>query len=408
MFDFKSYIPSVLPSLSTSDAATRLEIQTLTGGFTNFTVRATFDPPITFQNYVLPSAVLKYAAPYVAADPSQPLSIKRQQIEATALGMFNGEFGSEDTSMMKGVVDLLEGFKGRLKVPKLIFHDKQKNVLWMEDLGKTRSLSTYLCESEGSNVDTLNEIAANLGQFFAELYVSTRNPPQELIARVSNPAYMTETYGYLAGLTRKALVSAGLPDADVLAERVRGALLDVEDDIDGDDRCLGMADMWPESMLIDDEDRCGLVDWEYFGVSSASAELGMFLAHLHILFLSSTSTSRTRAMTESFIYRFFDEYLKRSSPPSARFKRRALLAYGRELVNGLEFYAPKLDEISKARVLRAGVRSLRAAGSRDSDLNLDVLEDVHVAGLDLEDSGCIDEETQRVKTARLWFASMGL
>ena len=63
--------------------------------------------------------------------------------------------------------------------------------------------------------------------------------------------------------------------------------------------CLGMVDFWTESVLIgkenDDNDttnsrscQCGLVDWEYFGVSSAASELGMFRK----LFLCLTSSKK--------------------------------------------------------------------------------------------------------------------
>ena len=59
---------------------------------------------------------------------------------------------------------------------------------------------------------------------------------------------------------------------------------------------------------------------------------------------------------------FLESYTKRSSAPSLYFKRQALLAYGREPVNGMEFLASKLVEPSKQRMLHLGIRSLTAAG----------------------------------------------
>ena len=56
------------------------------------------------------------------------------------------------------------------------------------------------------------------------------------------------------------------------------------------------------------------------------------------------------------------------------FKRQALVAYGREMVTALEFFATDLDEEAKERVLGAGVRTLRAAAASESDLDPEVVD----------------------------------
>ena len=63
--------------------------------------------------------------------------------------------------------------------------------------------------------------------------------------------------------------------------------------------------------------------------------------------------------------------------PSANFKRQFLLSHGRELVNGIQIYNEKLDQDAKIKVLRAGIRSLRAAGGDDDELNLDLIKEDH-------------------------------
>jgi hypothetical protein len=87
-----------------------------------------------------------------------------------------------------------------------------------------------------------------------------------------------------------------------------------------------------------------------------------------------TQTSAHDA-TRSFTTLFLESYSKRSAAPSLYFKRQALLAYGRELVNGVEFLASELDEPSKQRVLQIGTRSLTAAGDSENELDYSPFED---------------------------------
>ena len=75
----------------------------------------------------------------------------------------------------------------------------------------------------------------------------------------------------LASVTKKVLEKAGNMDADGLAERVSKDLKSNR----SVEPCLGMVDFWPGNILINSQGDCALVDWEYFGRSAASSELGM-------------------------------------------------------------------------------------------------------------------------------------
>jgi hypothetical protein len=77
----------------------------------------------------------------------------------------------------------------------------------------------------------------------------------------------------------------------------------------------------------------------------------------------------------SFTTLFLESYSKRSAAPSLYFKRQALLAYGRELINAVEFLASELDGPSKQRALHLGIRSLTAAGDSENELDYSVLQD---------------------------------
>ena len=295
LFNFSSYIDEQLRPLETN----YFHVQSLAGGFTNETVRVSFDPPIQFHptsretttRLTLKSVVLKYAPPYLASDPTQPMSVCRQSIEAKALQVLTGDAYPE-------LVDLFNDTPN-IRIPKLIYHDIQKNVLWIEDLGDTFTLSEYLLSDTSADPSLCGrlgihaqKIAQDLGRFLVKLYKATTNPPKELITYLdstNNTSLSTKTY--IANITADILRGEGIADADVLAERVRRGLL--EDD--QGEFCLGMVDFWTESVLIGKENgdddttnsrscQCGLVDWEYFGVSSAASELGMFRKLFSLLF----------------------------------------------------------------------------------------------------------------------------
>ena len=76
--------------------------------------------------------------------------------------------------------------------------------------------------------------------------------------------------------------------------------------------------------------------------------------------------------------------------PSNAFKRRCLTSHGRELVNGIKWYDAKLNDTSKSRLIRAGLRSLRAAGDSQDGIDLGVMrpssrsDGIEVKGDDLE------------------------
>jgi hypothetical protein len=61
------------------------------------------------------------------------------------------------------------------------------------------------------------------------------------------------------------------------------------------------------------------------------------------------------------------------------------MTYGCELVNRLEFHAVELDDMSKERLLKAGVSSLTAAGDSESEVDCSILaSDDHCGGLSLD------------------------
>ncbi|KAJ7168411.1 kinase-like domain-containing protein [Mycena crocata] len=346
MFDFYSYLALQL-TLEPAD----FHVEVLTGGLTNKTVRATFSNPVQlFQSKLFfSSVVLKYAPPYVASDPFQAMSVHRQLIEANALSYL---------AQQPDIQGLLLNFP-ELKIPELIHHDTTFNVLWITDLGPTQTLSKFLSVSPADK--TLCQIAATLGAFIARFWEVTAHPDSATTGLFTRPDEQENPVYFLTTTALTVMSQHGVSDAEILSARV-GSTMQAKEKLEP---CLGMVDFWPGSILIALDGSRGLVDWGYFGLSTPGAEIGMLVAHLHLL----VSQTRGCEAARTFIASFLDSYGAHAPPVSPYFKRQALIAYGREMVTAIEFFATELDEEGKKRVLTAGVRSLRAAAGSESEMN---------------------------------------
>ncbi|KAJ7611648.1 kinase-like domain-containing protein [Roridomyces roridus] len=339
-FDYPFYLASTL-SLPAND----FQVDILTGGLTNLTARASFARPLVLFDLpqLFTSVILKYAPPFIASDPIQPMSVHRQVIEATAL-----RYLAENARIQA----LLQEFPD-IRIPQLIHHDTGANVLWITDLGSSsQMLSTFLASCSPENVTAIRENASAFGAFMAKFWDITAEPTPETLASLSRPEDPNT-------------------DAEELASRVAAAMQTKQPA----EPCLAMVDFWTGSVLVGPGSSRGLVDWEYFGLSTSGAEIGMFVAHLHLLLQYKTSTLGVAEVVEAFLSAFLDAYAAHAPPSSQYLKRQALIAYGREMITAAEFFAAELSEEAQTRVVSIGVASLRAAGGSDNELSPQVATD---------------------------------
>jgi hypothetical protein len=94
------------------------------------------------------------------------------------------------------------------------------------------------------------------------------------------------------------------------------------------------------------------------------------VAHLHLIRLQTQASAHENS--RSFTAFLLDSYFKHAPPPSAYFRRQILMVYGCELVTRLE-NARELEDASKGRLLKAGVRSLIAAGGSENEVDYSTL-----------------------------------
>jgi len=286
-FDFTTYLQDHLGAGRGSDQAPggHFTVEILTGGLMNHTARVKFASPLLdiggarVEKGGIQSAILKHAPPYIAADPNQPMSVDRQLTEKKALQILSG-----DDPTFPHIQAVVNRYRQagemhtsvQLEIPRYIWHDTENDVLWIEDLGKMKTLSQILLLDAAIEAAHIQEFAIVLGGFLSELFQATANPPEPWIAQTTSPNSLS-LYHYLTGMVVKNCREIGnITEAEalVLSERAGNALLAKAE---AEDVCLGMVDFWPGNILVElgEFGRCGLIDWEYFGLTSASSELGM-------------------------------------------------------------------------------------------------------------------------------------
>ncbi|KAJ7348979.1 kinase-like domain-containing protein [Mycena albidolilacea] len=342
MFDFADYLAAQL-LLKPTD----FQVAVLDGGLTNVTVRASFTAPISFSKSLpFSSVVLKYAPPYIAADPTQAMSVHRQVIEANALCYL---------AETPEIQDLFARFPN-LKIPHLIHHDSAANPNAFQIFD--RDTAPY--------PTTARELGATLGAFISDFWKITAHPTPDTAALFARTNEQDDPVHFLSSTALKVMSLHGVPDAEILSKRVRTTMQTK----DKTEPCLGMVDFWPGSILICPDSTCGLVDWEYFGLSTPGAEIGMLVAHLHLIISQNERNPQICGAVRTFIAGFLESYGASAPLASTDFNQQALVAYGREMVNALEFFATELEESGRKHVLDVGVRSLRSAGV-ELDVKLD-------------------------------------
>jgi hypothetical protein len=290
-FDFTTHLSKLL-----SIPPSQITIQVLTGGLTNVAVRASFTPPVDLTRFghpqSVPSVVLKYAPPYMISDPSVPCSTIRQDIEARALVLLDPNSASP-----LPVSSLFTKYTN-VKIPRLIHHDYEERVLIMTDLGSSAvTIDEWLAQEppQAPLPEDVERIATDLGRFLGEFVIATSNPNVELLSLLQLPSNSDSIQQYIVYMVNNLKdVLRSVPDVDVLTKRVEDAAKDFRKR----DSCLGMVDLWSNNILINSDKNLSLLDWEYFGWSNASWEMGL----LSVFFLLFFTRYRYNFFSFFFLY----------------------------------------------------------------------------------------------------------
>lgn len=195
--------------------------------------------------------IIKHAESFVKAAPGLPFSVDRMDFEHRA------------TTTLPPLLDS----SSLVSIPEVYRYDSDSHVLMMEDGGNRTLKEAY--------VDSALDISAfgiALGRWLAGLHQRTKS------AAIGNNQAAKSMYRFaysrLAGALQKY-------DQDPsLAEQIDaryGSLLQT------DDECVCHGDFWPGNVLISEQGRLSIVDWEMVRRGCGATDMGQFAAEAHLL-----------------------------------------------------------------------------------------------------------------------------
>jgi len=209
------------------------------------------------------SLIVKYAPPYIAADPDTSLDPTRLRIEARCLEALGPGGRLEDVT------------DSTVRAPRPVDVNAEIPVLVMEDIGDVPSLDQWLREADPEG---LEERAATqgrrLGRFLGRLHATTCNDEHFADAFDNRPMQETRLAVQYRGVA-DMLRTGGVDDAETLGERAES----LGETLLEPGRCLTMGDLWPPSVLVA-EDGLRLIDWELAHYGRPLQDIAHFIAHL--------------------------------------------------------------------------------------------------------------------------------
>ena len=218
-------------------------LQLLSGGSANFLWR--------LRDRSGKSIIVKHAEPYIKTAPRLSFPVDRMSFEHKAMSC----------------LPLLLDPSSLVSVAKIYHHDSHKHMLMMEDGGPHT-----LKEAYADPTLEIPKFGEALGGWLALLHQRTQktdigdNQTAKSIYRFS--------YTHLAA----ALQRYGQDPS--LAEQIDvqyGSLLQSDDD------CVCHGDFWPGNVIINDQGKLKIVDWEMVRRGCGATDVGQFAAEAHLL-----------------------------------------------------------------------------------------------------------------------------
>lgn len=199
--------------------------------------------------------IVKWAPPYIAANPELSLSPKRIHFEAKALTLF------KENNLLVSLAS------EKIRPPSLLGYKAEDHFLLMEDIGRVPSLDRWLSESGDPAIGT------TLGQFIGSLHRQTLDKPSLADQFDNRPIQQTrlqlqykpaDSYALKAGISNTHKLQA---KTEALGQKLLGP-----------GRCLVMGDLWPFSLLVI-EDRIRIIDWEFAHYGHPLQDIAHLAAH---------------------------------------------------------------------------------------------------------------------------------
>ena len=197
------------------------------------------------------SIIIKHAEPCVKTAPGLSFSVDRMDFEHRA---------------MTSVPPLLDP-SPQVSIPEVYQYDSDCHVLMIED-GGARTLK----EAYADPALDIPSFGKALGGWLAGLHQRTKH------TAIGDNQTAKSIYRFAYSHLAAALQKYGQDPS--LAEQIDaqyGSLLQI------DDECICHGDYWPGNVLINDQGRLSIVDWEMVRRGCGATDVGQFAAEAHLL-----------------------------------------------------------------------------------------------------------------------------
>ena len=218
-------------------------LQLLAGGSANFVWR--------LLDRSGKSIIIKHAEPYVKTAPGISFPVDRMDFEHKAMTSLSPLLDQSSVISIAGVYQ----------------YDSDSHLLMIED-GGVRTLK----EAYADPALDIASFGKALGQWLASLHRRTEN------TAIGDNQTAKSIYRFAYTHLAAALQKYGQDPS--LAEQINnqyGSLLQT------DDECICHGDFWPGNVLINDQGRLTIVDWEMVRRGCGATDVGQFAAEAHLL-----------------------------------------------------------------------------------------------------------------------------
>jgi 5-methylthioribose kinase len=209
------------------------------------------------------SIVVKYAPPFIAADPDTPLDPSRLKIEARCLEVLGAD----------GALSAMR--RASVRAPRTLDVNEEPHVLVMEDLGDLPTLDRWLRKQDPDAVqDSAPILGDRLGAFIGELHAAT-HAEEAFAERFDNRSMQETRHAVQYQGVADMLERGGVSDAEELGARAEA----LGNELLEPGRCLTMGDLWPPSILVNGHE-LRLIDWELAHYGRPLQDVAHWCAHL--------------------------------------------------------------------------------------------------------------------------------
>lgn len=224
--------------------------------------------------------IVKFAPPYVAANPDVPLDPSRLEFEARSLHAFapGGPLADVCTE--------------HVRPPRPLDMNTEPHILLMEDVGPHPTLGRWL-RDEGDS-EAAAYIGRQIGRFIGRLHATTLGD-NDLAEQFDNRPVQETRLAVQYEAVANMLATVGVDDAEALGERA----VALGRRLLAPGACLTMGDLWPPSVLVAGAD-LRIIDWELVHYGHPAQDVAHLAAHAWMQAHRAPSDATARAARRMF------------------------------------------------------------------------------------------------------------